>query len=207
MFKGILKLLLIIMLLNSCLGCSTTLPSKFYLLSSSIESRDQAGLYQDNGGLKIGVGPIKFPEYLKRPQIVTRQSDYELQLAEFHRWGEPLEDNFKRVLSGNLSVLLGGVQVVDYPWKRSDRIDYQIMLTIREFEVSSVDSAVLAASWDVYNTAGNCIVHSEGSIYKRKVEGSGYAGIVAALSGVLNDLSGAIADAVRKEQSCPQSEE
>ena len=42
-------------------------------------------------GVIIGVGPVKFPEYLDRPQMVTKNKEGILKFDEFNRWGESLD--------------------------------------------------------------------------------------------------------------------
>ena len=58
-------------------------------------------------GLTIGVGPIRFPDYLDRPGIVTRSSGNTIEIAEFDLWAGSLKDDFMRILAENLSILLG----------------------------------------------------------------------------------------------------
>jgi uncharacterized lipoprotein YmbA len=94
-------------------GCGTTDPARFYTLSPlAIPGTEAEAAGQ---GVAIGVGPIKLPEHLDRPQIVTRTSRNELKLAEFDRWAGSLADDFSRVLAENLSILLSTDRVSVYP--------------------------------------------------------------------------------------------
>jgi len=63
-------------------ACSSTQPTDFYHFNESVDS----ALTGVEKGYVIGVGPIQLPEYLNRPQIVTRQSDYHMNISEFNRW-------------------------------------------------------------------------------------------------------------------------
>jgi len=71
-------------------GCASTEPSRFYILHSLSGSEAETQIAAAENGVAIGIGPIELPEYLDRPQIVTRLSKNELQLAEFDQWVEPL---------------------------------------------------------------------------------------------------------------------
>ena len=115
-------------------GCARSKPARYYLLSAL---SPVAGLNEDRG-VSLGVGPIEFPKYLDRPQIVTRESHSRLDFGEFDRWAEPLDENFARVLSENLAELLSTDDVVEFPWTRSTRIDYQIIVTVNRFDADSV---------------------------------------------------------------------
>src|SRR5689334_10243728 len=63
----------------------------------------------------IGLGPVQFPEYLDRPELVIRTSANAFELSEANRWAEPLADNFRHVLASDLTNLLGAANIVQYP--------------------------------------------------------------------------------------------
>src|SRR5215469_885734 len=103
------------------LGCSPLAPqpdrSKFFILSPVA-----AGVMPASTGgastsqLTLGVGPISFPDYLRRPEIVTLNSPNQIDLSSEKRWGEPLDKDFSRVLTENLTRLLNTQKVEKYPW-------------------------------------------------------------------------------------------
>jgi uncharacterized lipoprotein YmbA len=115
----ILSLLLLVLS-----GCASTEPSRFYILSSLHGTEAEQVQEESEQGIAIGVGPVKIPAHLNRPQIVTRTSQNELKLAEFDKWAGSFKDGFTRVLAKNLSVLLsteprGGCHVegtMDHLW-------------------------------------------------------------------------------------------
>ena len=76
------------------------------------------------------MGPVLLPAHLDRPQIVTRASENRLVLAEFHKWGEPLNTNFARVLAEDLAVLLATERVAVFPWRRAVPVDYQLEVRV-----------------------------------------------------------------------------
>ena len=81
-------------------------PSRFFALASLPRTGQRAQDAAGTNALALGIGPIKFPGYLDRQQFVTRISQNRFAVAENDRWAEPLEENFSRVLSQNLSILL-----------------------------------------------------------------------------------------------------
>jgi hypothetical protein len=66
-------------------------------------------------GSSLGIGPIRFPGYLDRQEMVTRTAPNRIDLSENDRWAEPLEANFARTLSQNLSSLLQTERLMFYP--------------------------------------------------------------------------------------------
>src|SRR5574342_626514 len=92
-------------------GCGTFSPkpdpSRFFTLSSlpQVEESVVKNSASQNG-VFLGIGPIKFPGYLDRQEIVVRSAQNRFDVSENDRWAEPLDENFTRVLAQNLSVLL-----------------------------------------------------------------------------------------------------
>ena len=103
--------------------------------------------------LAIGLGPIDFPDYLKRSQVVTRTSANELDLSPIDRWGEPLDENFRRVLSEDLAQMLGAQNIEDYPWSRKLDINYQIVVSVQRFETNADGQSQLTARWRIRDGA------------------------------------------------------
>lgn len=79
-------------------GCARTPPTRFYLLSSGPEAVQAAP-----GAMRVAVSAVQIPDYLDRPQIVTRSGANAVELAEYDRWAEPLDRNLTRVLIDHLS--------------------------------------------------------------------------------------------------------
>jgi uncharacterized lipoprotein YmbA len=93
-------------------------PTKFYMLSATNEPEVRPGEGVRQASMFVGVGPIRIPSYLDRPQIVTRGAGYEMEVADFANWAEPLKDSFGRVLAENLADELGTNKVVMFPCLR-----------------------------------------------------------------------------------------
>src|SRR5262249_13847831 len=135
----------IVLLLLTLGGCSNTSPTRFYVLSAMT---DQAAAVPGKG-TAIGIGPITLPQYLNRPQIVTRVSGNQLAVAEFDQWGGDLNDNVTRALATNLSSLLETDRVFLFPWKDESSIDYQVTIDVVNFEQDVDGSSVLVPSWSI----------------------------------------------------------
>lgn len=135
-------------------GCSVLSPqpdrSKFFILtpvSSSAVMAARPASTNSASQLVIGVGPIDFPDYLRRPPVVTRVAPNRIDLSDERRWAEPLDKNFVRVLSENLATLLATQRIEKYPWALRTRVDYQVEIDVHRFETGSDGQAQLVASW------------------------------------------------------------
>ena len=179
-------------------GCTHTTPSKYYVLSPI---KDTAPPSETDAGKIhiIGVGPIKFPKYLNRSQLIRFSGDNEIVVEEFNRWAEPVEQNFTRVLRTNLTRLLASSYAIDYPWKRSLNVRYQIMLDVHQFETGPDGTVTLKAHWAIFNLSENKKMEIVRKFkYSKKLEEIDYSIIVAQQSKALEILSKDIAKEIQK---------
>jgi uncharacterized protein len=171
-------------------------PSRFFALASlpptSQRVQDAAG----NNALAVGIGPIKFPAYLDRPQLVTRISQNRFAVAENDRWAEPLEENFSRILSQNLSILLHTERVVTYPWERSQWPTHQVQVEVLRFEPNAERIVELWARWSISDNTRKLVSVRE-SYLTQPARDKSTEGSVASMSAVVSDLSKEIAETVR----------
>lgn len=200
MLRGYRFLQLSVMLLAATLvaGCAGSGASRFYQLQPLAAGSSNPHPAAAGRSTVVGVGPVSIPEYLDRPQIVTRTVGNELRLAEHHRWAESLEDNFARVLAENLSALLPGDYVVALPWPGAARLTYQVSVKVVQFDSSATGSVRLRADWSVLegNGSGKVLAMRQSNI-RLTADGNDYEALVAAQSRALAELSRQIAGAVK----------
>ena len=178
-------------------GCGHSPPSSFYLLQSMPGIEKVTQVSRTGQGLAICVGPVMLPKYLDRPQIVTMTRTSEVKLASFHRWAEPLQDNFIRVLAENLSQLLGTDRIIIFPRESASSSDYQIMITVIRFDGEPGSDAVLSARWSIYGKGGKQELVSKKSDISEPAGAQGYEALVSAQSRAIAGLSKEIAGAIK----------
>ena len=173
-------------------------PSRFFTLSALPEI-EQTAVKNSIGAEKIslGIGPLKFPGYLDRQEFVTRTAENRFDVSENDRWAEPLDENFVRVLSQNLAVLLAAERIVQYPWPSSKRPNYRLEIEVLRFEVDRARDAQLWARWEVMDGSGKTPLAVKESRLRRQAKDRSTDAAVAALSEAGADLSREIADVLR----------
>jgi uncharacterized lipoprotein YmbA len=178
------------------LGACASTPSRFYILNTLPASETVPAAAAEQGPV-IGVGTITFPKYLDRPQIVTRASRHQLNLAEFDRWAEPLQENVSRVLAENLALLIPTDQILLQPWPRSATLDYQVQVEVLHFDGWLGGESALVARWSLLDQA-------EKELVSRKIHlhtptgGRDYEAMVLAMNQLLETLSRDIASTVQR---------
>lgn len=184
-------------------GCSGTADTRFYSLASvepaGAESTrpagpTPAGPTPAGQGVAVAVGAVTLPAYLDRPQVVTRSGVYAVDLAEFDRWSEPLQDMVPRVIAENLSVLLGSDQVYLSPRRALPGLNHQVDIAIDRFDLDDQDRVVLAARWDLIERSRDEVVSSRKVTITEAAADRSYSAIVAAMSKALALLSRDIAE-------------
>ena len=193
--RTILVLVFTVLLLQAC---GTSRPTKYYLLSSVSPVDRAASMEQD---LVIGIGPIMMPEYLGRRQIVTRSKANELEVSTYHQWGEPLDQNFSRVVSENIGVMIPTDRTILLPVKRSIRkaltLDYQVTIGISKFERGADGEVELNTRWALLNNEKEELTLRR-SVHKDMPKSTDYADMAASQSRLLIQLSREIADAIKE---------
>jgi len=185
----------------SLAGCSTfsprSDPSRFFTLSS-LPQAEQASLKNSTRPEKmfLGIGPIKFPGYLDRQEIVLRSAQNRFAISETELWAEPLQENFSRILSENLALLLNTDLIMIYPWSPANRPRYNVEIEVLRLEADSERNGQLFARWFVLDGADKKVAVVKESRVIRNAKEKSTDGSVAALSEAVGDLSREIADAV-----------
>jgi uncharacterized lipoprotein YmbA len=175
-------------------GCATTSrPVDFYTLSSAVASGAPVSPLANCRDVVIGIGPVLWPQYLDRPQIVTRLSPNRISFDEFHRWAGPLEEDFERVLIDDLSKRLQTDYVIKSPGKLPYKPRYQVQIHIDQFDGLPGDAVTLKAAWSVVdpNSGDEAALHE--STIREPTAGEGYEAMVAAASAAVAELSRQIA--------------
>ena len=196
--RSILKTILSIgLLLTFVAGCAGPSPrSNYYLLNALPDQKAAQTTAAATDGLSIGIGPVSFPDYLDRQQIVIRTGPNEISFSEFDRWAEPLKNNFMRVLKEDLAELLKTDSIFVYPWPPGAVFEFQVSVEVARFDAQPGDSAKLDVQWMILRNHDREVILSRKSSYTVDLDGSDYKTIVAAQSRTVADFSREVAAAV-----------
>jgi uncharacterized lipoprotein YmbA len=193
--RQIVTLAAVVLAASVAAACSSSPQNSFYTLAPVAPQAPAAAVT----GLRpavVAVGPVSLPDYLDRPQLVTRSRPSTLSLAPLNQWAGPLADMLPRVLVENLAQRLPGDRVVAFPQTSGPSFDYRIAVGINQFDVDPAGAATLLASWQIYPAQSAQARVVDDDVFRRPAAGSGTEGAVAAMSGALADLSQRLADSL-----------
>lgn len=144
-------ILLMAYALNSCSGAKLK-PSQTY----SFDSASWEGPVNSQTEMTLGLGPVELADYLDRPQLVRRDPQGRLLIHHRHRWGRDLKDFITEDLASALQDKEPQWKIRMHPWYRSSQIDYQVLVSIDEFEPFHEEKIVLRGkiSFVPYKKAG-----------------------------------------------------
>ena len=189
---------LLLLLLQGCIGRASPEPV-FYHLSAAAADEPAATMMAEDTLLVVAVGPVALPEYLQRPQIVTRAGDSELRFDAFHRWVGSLEDQIERVVAQNIEHQIGHVRAVGH---RQQTLNPALLieLDIDDFTGTPGGELLLRANWFVseLNNEGE-IHHVRRSVIRVPVADASYLALVAAHNEALARLGEEIAAFLRQD--------
>jgi uncharacterized protein len=137
------------------LGCGAVLPksasSDFFLLTALEPAPNATATTPGPAAAapSILIGPVVLPEYLDRPEIVTRLASNQLRVADLELWAEPLRESFPRTVEQNLTMLLASSRIQPRPWTGSSPPDLVVSVEVRRFEKTSGGKVELAARWTI----------------------------------------------------------
>jgi len=114
-------------------ACSGTVDSRYYLLSAVPPSGAPAA-----GAKAAAISAVHLPGVLDRPELVVRTGAETVDILEFDRWAEPLDQMVPRVLAQDLSSRLPAA---------SQGEERRLQVAIDEFMTDQTGEAHLAGKW------------------------------------------------------------
>ncbi len=188
--QAVILVLALAVSLSACAGKSAS--SKFYVLNPLPQSK-QSGA----DGIAIGVFPVAMPEYLQRPQIVTRVSENEVKIEEFSRWAEPLKETFYTVLVDNLSTLLNSKKIIKTAHILNIPQTMQVGVEVVQFDGVLGGDVVLSVKWALFAEESKTLLLANRSSFREPTGAATYEALVAAHSRAVAALSREIAEAIK----------
>jgi len=189
-----LRHLFIVSLVMCLSACGSSPKTHFYMLSAKNQSTASSVYTAEQ--VRIGVWVIKLPDFLDRSEIVTRNGQHAIELADFHKWADRLGDNMTRLIAGELGQRLKTGQVVISPWSSYTNNDYQVRISIDRFDGERGGEVILNGFWSLLNGEGKNELIREAFTFKEQAASIEYDDMVVTLSHLTVQLAEKISDAI-----------
>ena len=184
-------------------GCSSP-SSHFYTLSATPGAATApaaaAPPVPAPSELAVSVGPVSIPGSVDRPQFVVTTGPNQVRLDEFNRWAAPLQNDIARVVSENLTAMLGTPHVTVAPQGLTVP-DLRVGIDVQSFDMALGEAATLDAVWTV--TRVRDAKSKTGRVTVREPASGSYDALAAAHSRALVRLSQDVAAAIREIGNSP----
>lgn len=186
-------------------GCAARSPNvtQFYTLEplSAPQPEISRPLAPTTPPLSVEVAALRLPQYLERPQIVTRGEGNRLYLSEFNQWGGNLQKDLMRTMALNFSLLLATPNIAITPYHPPIPAAYRVEVEVMRFEQEETGGVTLLAQWhlmkrDQREPLATRITTLTGTPSPAAEK---YAGTVATMSRLWGSLTTLIAEAIRQD--------
>jgi uncharacterized lipoprotein YmbA len=176
----------IVMAFTLLAGCAGSPPNTYYTLS--VESPCPAISQPGHMG-SLETATIRLPGVLDRPQLVVRTGPQTVEIREFDRWAEPLDQMATRVLTEDIAPCQSTVGV--------EKVKYSLSVSIEEFMADTSGQAHLTGRWWTLQKGEERSLQLGHSFsLSETVDKAPGAASVAAMSALLGRLAGEIVGSV-----------
>ncbi|MEO5347304.1 MAG: PqiC family protein [Magnetococcus sp. YQC-9] len=182
----------ILSLLLFLTGCSSpgSPPTRFFLLTAqATQEGDGQSSIGRKAGLVVELEPVEIPQYLNRPEMVTRAGGNRLRLERMNQWAGDFKEDIGRVTMENLARLLHSERVSLLPARGESVPDFRIATTIHRFEPDESGQVSLEARWTLFDGRGAQLETRHARITTRAERAEDYESMAKAMSQALGQLA------------------
>jgi uncharacterized lipoprotein YmbA len=183
------------LIISGCLSIQNSPTPRFYILRA-VNDNHASKKINIASDVVISVGPVKIPEVINRPQMVTQNKVKMLKFAEFDRWGESLDLGMARLIREDLTVLLPGAKLTLYPSNPSVAVKYQVIVEVIQLDSELDRDMFLAVQWMVIDVPNSKTLIIKRFESRQPIIPQNYPGLAKTLSTACASLSSQIAEAL-----------
>jgi len=143
----------------------------------------------EESDVSIGINQVVLADYLKRSNILVRQTDHKLNVSSTNRWAGSLEDQLNTAIAINIGKAVKTKKIFVEPVPSGMDLSYYVSVRIVAFDGSADGTTTLHAWWGVYDSSRQLIAHDVFSAHEQAEIGSDiYESVVAAQSKLVEKL-------------------
>lgn len=180
-------------------ACGSSPKTEFYVLNADLGSVAQSANL--SSGPAVGVWQVKLPDLLDRSEIVTRDNQFKITMADFSWWAGNLSENMTLLIVAQLSQHLQSNRVVTSPWPSYRKNDYQVITRIERFDGELGGEVVLRGLWSLLDGDGTKELNRQVFEFKTNTADLTYQQMAEAMSRLTVQLAQQLADGVINQEA------
>lgn len=190
-YRNLVACGLLIFVLSGCISAGSSPNPRFYMLKPLGED-EIAQKFDIPSGIITVIGPVKIPQYLDRPQMVTQDDKGMINIAQFDRWGESLDVGIARLIIEDLNLILPGATFEMFPCNFAIPLNYQVIVGVLQLEGNLKKDLIFVAQWSIIDTNTRKMLFTKRSGLVQKINPQNYSGLADALNKAVASLSNEI---------------
>jgi uncharacterized lipoprotein YmbA len=173
-------------------SCASVPPTQFYSLEAIATPTTTQSITKKP---LIGITQISLPSAVERKQIVTRDKNGQLTIAEQHQWAALLKQNMTEVLATNLTAKQPKFWFKAYPWSLLGMVDYRLVIDVTHLNIVLGKSIDFSVNWTILNEKNHTVLQHDSLELTRPLADENYSTAVLGLNALLDALSEKLATA------------
>ena len=182
------------------IGCSSKpIPeTQYFVLNPNTQatSVSQSNSSENDENKIVLLKPIKLAEFLDQPGIILLTNTHQIEIAHYHRWGEPLKRSLHRYILDTLTTQSPQHSFRNDDKYYSDQIHQKLEITVNQFHGTTDGSALLSGHWMLQQSDSKTSIVHEPFSYQATLASSGYPELVNQLALLLGQLCNDIANSI-----------
>lgn len=175
-------------------GCASSPPTRFYTLEPVQSQHGMTAMYRG----PIQVAAVHIPPLLDRDQMVREGGRNELVVSDGNRWGAPLAQMLRSVLTQDLLLRLPASAVV-LPQQPAPAQTSVITVDVLRFQAEPSGSVVLEGAWSLVPPGSETASLNLGVHISEPANAQDYAAQAQAMSSALGRLADDIAGLLSRQ--------
>jgi hypothetical protein len=196
--QKMLRYTLMVGLVGLVAACGSSPKTEFYMLNGDDGSVMQANTSE---GPAVGVWTVVLPEVLDRSEMVTRENQYKIKIADFSWWASALDQNMTLTIVVQLSQHLQSNRVVTSPWPTYVKNDYQVVILVSRFDGELGGEVVLKGLWQILDGEDDKPLGKQVFELKTNTADSTYQSMAEAMSQLTVQLAEQLTDGIINQES------
>lgn len=193
------RVALAITMVGACTGCGSSRPTKYFVLDAGdTRLAEVASPGEASPGIVVGLLDVDVADYLTRSKIVTRNSNTQMTVSEFHAWAERLDLAITRAIVVGLHrhPRVGGV--VKLPSLVDVQPDRIAMIEILWFDGVLGGEVGLTARYTILDADRRPLAGPVWFVRSLKATDPSYTSLVDCMSELLAGLADEVATALTR---------